>query len=277
MKTQIIVFLASGILCGAASAAEQTAPFQSPADKFAYSVGMSLGKNLKTLDIKLADKQLQILVQGLKDGMAGQAKLSNADATAALREYQQQAWKKLGEKNLKEAKEFLAKNKTRPGVKEFPSGLQYQVLKEGSGESPSADDTVVVNYQGSLLDGTIFDDSARRGRPARFVVKRVIKGWQEALTHMKPGDKWRIFIPPQLAYGERGRRPLIGPNALLVFEVELVSVERGGKSASRPIVTSPIIKVPSKEEIQKGAKPEIINPSQLKKNLQKSKPAKAKN
>ena len=212
MKTQIIVFLASGILCGAASAAEQTAPFQSP-----------------------------------------------------------------GEKNLKEAKEFLAKNKTRPGVKEFPSGLQYQVLKEGSGESPSADDTVVVNYQGSLLDGTIFDDSARRGRPARFVVKRVIKGWQEALTHMKPGDKWRIFIPPQLAYGERGRRPLIGPNALLVFEVELVSVERGGKSASRPIVTSPIIKVPSKEEIQKGAKPEIINPSQLKKNLQKSKPAKAKN
>src|SRR5581483_5600494 len=175
--------------------------------------------------------------------------------------------KQLAEKNKKEGDAFLAANKSKPGVKSFDSGLQYQVLTEGTGETPKPGDTVAANYRGTLIDGTEFD-SSKPGQPTSFPVTGVIPGWTEALEHMKTGSKWKLFIPSNLAYGERGQRPKIAPNAALIFEVELVSVTPGQAPAATvkpatgvqpvasatPPLTSDIIKVPSAEELKKGAK-----------------------
>jgi len=138
---------------------------------------------------------------------------------------QAEAMKTLGEKNRKEGEAFLAENKTKDGVVALPSGLQYKILKEGDGKKPTADDAVVCNYRGTLLDGTEFDSSFKRNQPATFPVKGVIKGWTEALQLMPAGSKWQLFIPPSLGYGERGAANLIGPNATLIFEVELISIQ----------------------------------------------------
>ena len=133
--------------------------------------------------------------------------------------------KQLGEKNKKEGEAFLAENKTKEGVKTLQSGLQYKVIKEGTGKTPKADETVVTNYRGTLTDGTEFDSSYKRGQPATFPVKGVIPGWTEALQLMREGSKWELFIPSSLAYGERGAGNTIGPNATLIFEIELISVK----------------------------------------------------
>ena len=133
--------------------------------------------------------------------------------------------RKLGEKNKKEGETFLAENKKKPGVVTLPSGLQYKILKEGTGRNPKATDTVVTHYRGTLLDGKEFDSSYKRGEPATFPLNGVIRGWTEALQLMKPGAKWQLFIPPQLAYGERGAGQDIGPNATLIFEVELIAIK----------------------------------------------------
>src|SRR5271169_989304 len=134
-----------------------------------------------------------------------------------------------GEANKKQGDAFLAENKTKEGVVTLPSGLQYKILKEGTGPKPTASDTVVTNYRGTLLNGTVFDSSYKRGQPATFGVGQVIKGWTEALQLMPTGSKWQLFIPPALAYGERGAGADIGPNATLIFEVELLSIQEKAK------------------------------------------------
>jgi len=142
-----------------------------------------------------------------------------------LMEKQAEKTKLMGEKNKKEGEAFLAENKKKEGVVTLPSGLQYKVIKEGTGKQPSADATVETNYRGTLIDGTEFDSSYKRGQAATFPVNGVIAGWTEALQLMKEGAKWQLFVPANLAYGERGAGNVIGPNATLIFEVELISVK----------------------------------------------------
>jgi FKBP-type peptidyl-prolyl cis-trans isomerase len=199
-------------------------------DKISYALGMNMAKTLQrqSLDVK-AD----VLASGLKDELAGKKTLLTEDEAKAtlmalqndMREKQQAKAQQLGEANKKEGADFLAANKGKPGVVALPSGLQYKILKEGTGPKPSASDSVVCNYRGTLINGTEFDSSYKRGQPATFPVTGVIKGWTEALQLMPVGSKWQLFIPPDMAYGERGAGADIGPNATLVFEVELLSIQ----------------------------------------------------
>jgi len=211
-------------------AAQETPLLKDQTEKLSYALGMDLGSQLKKQSVQIDP---DIFVKGLKDSFAGGATLlSETEALAAiaalqteLMKKQAEAMKTLGEKNRKEGEAFLAENRTRDGVVSLPSGLQYKILKEGEGKKPTADDTVVCNYRGTLLDGTEFDSSFKRNQPAAFPVKGVIKGWTEALQLMPAGSKWQLFIPSALAYGERGAANLIGPNATLIFEVELISIQ----------------------------------------------------
>jgi FKBP-type peptidyl-prolyl cis-trans isomerase len=177
-----------------------------------------------------------ILLRGLKDGMAGgktlmtddDAKTAMTALQADLRKKQDAKMEIVGEANKKEGDAFLAANKTKQGVVALPSGLQYKILKEGAGPKPTAADTVVCNYKGTLLDNTEFDSSYKRGQPATFPVGQVIKGWTEVLQLMPVGSKWEVFIPSELAYGPRGPGQgggAIGPNATLIFEIELLSIQ----------------------------------------------------
>ncbi len=154
--------------------------------------------------------------------------MTDEQAVAALNRYhgaRSKHNKKLGETNMKDGAEFLAANKTKDGVITLPSGLQYKIMTAGTGAKPGPGDTVVCNYRGTLINGTEFDSSYKRGQPASFPVNRVIPGWTEALQMMPVGSKWQLFIPPDLAYGARGAGGVIGPNATLVFEVELISIQ----------------------------------------------------
>jgi len=201
----------------------------------------------------------------MKDASAGKTLLTDTEARDAIMAFQTQARTQLAAKNKKAAEEFLAANATKAGIVSTPSGLQYKVLAEGSGESPKSLDNVTVHYKGTLLDGTEFDSSYKRNQPATFGVGSVIKGWTEALQLMRPGAKYELFIKPELAYGEAGR-PGIPPNSLLTFEVELLSFQSQPVPPTPPQpVTSDIIKVPSKEELEKGAKIEVIKASELEK------------
>lgn len=204
-------------------------------DKNSYALGWDIGNTLKKQPI---DLNFDALAEGLKDAVSGSKPLMTEqevhDTLVAVRNEviaKQEARRKAqGEKNKKEGEAFLAKNKKEKGVKTLPSGLQYKVITEGKGKTPKETDMVTVNYRGTLIDGTEFDSSYKRGQPATFPVNGVIKGWTEALKLMKEGSKWQLFIPPNLAYGERGAGQLIGPNAVLIFEVELLSVRpREGK------------------------------------------------
>jgi FKBP-type peptidyl-prolyl cis-trans isomerase FklB len=199
-------------------------------DKTSYAIGLNIGKGLHRDSV---DVDPNILLQGLKDALAGgKTLLTDDEAKAAMtalqndvRKKQEERMQQAGETNKKEGDAFLAANKTKEGVVTLPSGLQYKILKEGTGPKPSASDTVVCNYKGTLLNNTEFDSSYKRGQPATFPVGKVIKGWTEALQLMPVGSKWQLFIPSELAYGPRGAGPDIGPNATLVFEVELLSIQ----------------------------------------------------
>jgi FKBP-type peptidyl-prolyl cis-trans isomerase FklB len=213
-------------------AADSAAP-TSKKDKISYSIGMDIGTSLKRQDIDLnADE----LAAGLRDALSGgKPKLTEDEVHKILTEFQQELQAKaqersqqLAEKNKKEGEAFLAANKKKPGVKTLPSGLQYKVITDGKGPIPKATDTVTTNYKGTLVDGTEFDSSYKRGEPATFPVNGVIKGWTEALQLMKVGSKWELYVPSDLAYGPRGAGQMIGPNSTLVFEVELLSI--GDKS-----------------------------------------------
>ena len=208
-------------------------------DKVSYSIGLDIGTTFKKQKMEINS---DALVAGLKDGMSGAKPALNPDEVRQvmmefskdMREKTAAATKEAAEKNSKESEKFLAENKAKPGVKTTASGLQYKVEKEGSGTPPKETDTVVVNYRGTLIDGTEFDSSYKRGEPATFPVNRVIKGWTEALQLMKPGAKYQLVIPPDLAYGPGGTGGDIGPNATLIFEVELISAKPGEASAPSP-------------------------------------------
>ncbi len=254
----------SGLLAVGAQAADADV-LKDSNQKFSYGLGMSLGTNLKRSGTDPAQVDFGLLEKGMKDAAEGKTLLTEMEARGAIMAFQTEARKKLAEKNKVAAEEFLAANKGKEGVKTTASGLQYKVLAEGQGDSPKATDNVTVQYKGTLLDGTEFDNSYKRNQPASFGVSQVIKGWTEGLQLMKPGAKFEFFIPPELAYGEAGR-PGIPPNALLTFEVELISVQTAPPAAApaQP-VTSDIIKVPSKEELDKGAKIEVIKAADLEK------------
>jgi FKBP-type peptidyl-prolyl cis-trans isomerase FklB len=187
--------------------------------KVNYSLGFELGKDLNSQDLPILP---EALLRGVEDGRSGAKPLVDF-------RLRQQALKdiraKRAEENLQQAQAFLAANAEKEGVQTLPSGLQYKEIRAGEGKTPGSDDTVVVQYRGSLIDGTEFDSSYERGKPATFQVKRVIKGWKEGLQLMKEGAKWELYIPPDLAYGKRGRQKRIPPNSALIFEVELISVK----------------------------------------------------
>jgi FKBP-type peptidyl-prolyl cis-trans isomerase FklB len=196
--------------------------------KQSYSIGYDFGQNIQQ---NLSDIELKLFINGLEDAFQKKApQMKKEDMAAAIQTYREKLMAKQQKEqeskslsNKKASEEFLAANKAKKGVVTLPSGLQYVVLADGTGKSPSAEDTVTVHYRGTLINGEEFDSSYRRNEPATFAVSGVIKGWTEALQLMKEGAKWQLFIPPQLAYGERGMGS-IGPNELLIFEVELVKV-----------------------------------------------------
>lgn len=198
-------------------------------DKASYSIGVSIGKNLKDQKV---DITTDILVKGLLDAYTGaKTQLTEKEMGDVLTQFQQEimakaqeeAAKKGGENKTKGEK-FLADNKNKPGVKSTPSGLQYSVITEGTGPKPTASSTVKVHYTGKLIDGTTFDSSVDRGEPVEFPLNGVIKGWTEGVQLMSKGSKYKFFIPSDLAYGDRGAGNAIGPNETLIFEVELLDI-----------------------------------------------------
>ena len=199
-------------------------------DKVSYALGMNIAKNLQRQSV---DVDPEVLSRALKDVLGGNKTLLTEDEAKAtlialqndMRAAQQDKAEQLAVANKKEGEDFLAANKSKEGVVALPSGLQYKILKEGTGPKPSASDSVVCNYRGTLISGTEFDSSYKRGQPATFPVNGVIKGWTEALQLMPVGSKWELFIPPDLAYGDHGAGPDIGPAATLIFEVELLSIQ----------------------------------------------------
>jgi FKBP-type peptidyl-prolyl cis-trans isomerase len=224
----------------AAPAAKTAAPplaLKTQKEKFSYALGMKMGESLHKQSVPVNSA---IFARGFRDGLAGgKTALTEEEAQAAMKEMQQEIGKQqqekqaaLGAGNKKVGEAFLAANKSKEGVVTLPSGLQYKILKAGSGPKPTKDDSVVCNYRGTLIDGKEFDSSYKRGQPATFPVTGVIKGWTEALQLMPVGSKWQLFIPPDLAYGERGAGADIGPDSTLVFEVELMSIQEKSKEAA---------------------------------------------
>jgi FKBP-type peptidyl-prolyl cis-trans isomerase FklB len=188
-------------------------------EKVSYIIGMDIGGNLKRQSI---DVDPNILTKGVQDALSGaKPLLSNEEIQETMVAFQ----KEMMEKQKQRGEAFLSENKKKEGIKTLPSGLQYKVIKAGTGRKPKLNNTVTINYRGTLIDGTEFDSSYRHGQPATFPVSGVIPGWTEALQLMEEGAKWQFFIPPNLAYGDRGAGGLIGPNATLIFEVELISVQ----------------------------------------------------
>jgi len=233
MKYSMIAVSALGLLYGAGvCAAEESAEARTEAprstesveiktdeEKVNYSLGFELGKDLKGQELKLLP---DALLRGAEDGLSGNKALVNTrQQAAALKQIREMR----AQENLEQSRAFLTRIAKKEGMVTLPSGLQYREVQAGEGKTPGADDSVLVNYRGSLIDGSEFDSSYERGKPAAFQVKKVIKGWREALQLMKEGAKWELFIPPELAYGKRGRPKTIPPNSALVFEVELIAVK----------------------------------------------------
>ena len=193
-------------------------------EKVSYALGLSIGNNLLGSGIK--DLNTDEFVKAIKAVMAGEKpEMSYEEAKQVLDTFFHDLANKINEKNIQAGKDFLAKNKEQEGVIELASGLQYQILTSGAGKSPSITNRVKCHYTGMLLDGTVFDSSVQRGEPAEFGVNQVIAGWTEALQLMKEGDKWRLFIPSDMAYGARGAGNSIPPHATLIFDVELIEVK----------------------------------------------------
>ncbi len=200
---------------------------KSTKDRISYIIGRDMASNLAKQGIEV---EAEAFMAGFKEVAAGKpSSLSQAEVQQAMMALQQEMSQKQGasgSENKQQGEAFLAENKEKEGVKTLESGLQYQILQEGSGKSPAASDRVTTHYHGTLIDGTVFDSSYERGQPATFPVNGVIAGWTEALQLMKEGAKWRLFIPSELAYGSQGAGDAIGPNTTLIFDVELISVNR---------------------------------------------------
>ncbi len=217
-------------LCASAYCAEGDLVLKTDKDKVSYSIGADIGKSFRTRGLDLNE---QILIQGFKDAYAGKKTLlTDEEAQAALEAYkkemmakQEATAKEQAAKNVKEGATFLAENKKKEGVKTTATGVQYKILTAGTGKMPKATDTVKVHYRGTLIDGTEFDSSLKTKEPVTFPVNGVIPGWTEVLQLMPTGSKWQVVIPSNLAYGEAGAGQVIGPNATLIFDVELLSIE----------------------------------------------------
>jgi FKBP-type peptidyl-prolyl cis-trans isomerase FklB len=229
MKSYLIPSLALGLFVTTVHSQDKL-DLTDPKQKASYSIGADIGSNMKRQDL---DVDPAAMAAGLADAFSGKLQLSEAERKEALDAFRnsmmarmQAKQKESGDKNLKEGTAFLAANAKKEGVNTTASGLQYKVLKSGSGKSPAKSDTVKVHYHGTLIDGTVFDSSVERGEPVSFAVNQVIPGWTEALQLMKEGDKWQLFIPSNLAYAERGAGGKIGPNSALLFDVELLSIEK---------------------------------------------------
>lgn len=229
MNKYIAIIMGLGFAVCAAQAEEKLDLSQSK-QRISYSIGSNIGSSFKQQELDLDAKAL---AAGISDAMAGKSTLTEAEIRETLKQFQTELQskmelkqKELGEKNLKAGDVFLAENGKKEGVKSTSTGLQYKVIKTGSGKSPKATDTVKVHYHGTLIDGTVFDSSVDRGEPVTFPLNEVIPGWTEALQLMKEGDKWKLFIPSKLAYGPRGASEKIGPNSTLIFDVELISIEK---------------------------------------------------
>jgi FKBP-type peptidyl-prolyl cis-trans isomerase FklB len=229
MKKLIVVVIVLSLFSGELIAQKNRTP-KTKKEKVSYSIGVNIGKNMKTQGI---DLDQGLLTQGIKDGLnSSKTAMSDKDMESAMTAFQQEMMGKMqakqkvdGEKNAKEGEAFLAANKNKEGVITLPSGLQYKIIKSGEGPKPTKDQTVKCNYRGTLIDGTEFDSSYKRGEPAEFPVGGVIKGWIEALQLMPVGSKWQLFIPSDLAYGPNGASQTIGPNATLIFDIELLSIK----------------------------------------------------
>ena len=254
---------------------------QEQKERWSYAIGVNIGNSIKRGGVEL---DLDTMMKAMKDTLAGkEPNLTEPQMREAFSSYQLESRAKMeevrkqeAEKNTKAGEAFLAENKNKPGVKTVtvstPTGgsaeLQYKVITEGTGPMPKSNDVVMVNYRGTLINGKEFDSSAKHGdKPAKFPLTRVIRGWTDALEMMKVGSKWEIFLPPSLAYGDRGSGPQIEPGSTLIFEMELVGIETppppAAAAAPAAPLTSDIIKVPSAEELKKGAKIEVIKAEDL--------------
>lgn len=225
MKANVIVISAIAILTLSACNMGD-ADLKTDEQKFSYAIGLQIGQNLKRQGMEVdTDALAQAIIDVMSDS---EHKLSKEEMQAAMQAAQKKKVAErdeLGKKNLEEEKKFLAENGKKEGVVTTKSGVQYKVTEKGTGKNPKATDTVVVHYRGTLTDGREFDSSYKRNEPATFAVNGVIKGWQEILPMMKEGGKWHVAIPSSLGYGARGAGGMIGPNATLVFEIQLVSIK----------------------------------------------------
>ena len=217
MKKVIFTFVIVAMLYGVSFAA-QMLPLKDENDRLNYSLGFQIGDSLRRQGVKVSP---DVLLKGIQDALSASEPLMSLEEMKKTLASERQEKRKMAEQYWREGQEFLANNAKKPGVVTLPSGLQYKVIREGTGKSPGTNDSVTVDYRGTLINGQEFDSSYRKGEPATFRVDGVIKGWTEALQLMKEGAKWQLFIPPDLAYGRRG--PL--ENQTLIFDVELISVK----------------------------------------------------
>ncbi len=240
--TTLILLLAGLGACKKAGTAEvktlKTEDLNSQKKKVSYAIGLDIGQNFKT---RAMDIDMELLIQGLRDSQKTEKPLlSSEEIQKVMTQFQQDMMKAEQEKravqgqgNKAREEAFLKENALKPGVKVTASGLQYKVITQGTGPQPKESDTVKVHYRGTLLDGTEFDSSYKRNEPAVFPLNGVIKGWTEALQLMKVGSKYQIFLPSGLAYGDRGAGQVIGPNATLIFDVELLGIEKTAPAAAK--------------------------------------------
>lgn len=271
------MILAVSLSAAAPLLADGTNQLADEKSRVSYALGMGVGYQWKQQEL---DFDPDLYARGIKDAMSGGATLittNQALATIAafrkeLDAKDQQKRMELAAKNKAEGDAFLAKNKTQPGVVTLPDGLQYKVITEGNGAMPGDGDVVSVNIRGTFIDGAEWENTARTGKPIQFTIGQIFRGWSEAFKLMKTGSKWQLFSPSELAFGESGlSSPRIPPNSALIIEVELLSVQHPSPqpasappAASQPL-TSDIIKVPSADEMKKGAKIEVIKPEDAQK------------
>lgn len=226
MKTTLLAILGLGLALNSAHAQDKP-NLSDPKQRLNYIIGTDIGENLKDLKDQGVELDLKALSAGMADSLADKVALTPEQMKETMMQFQKDMQTKAkadGEKNLKAGEEFLTANRKKEGVKTLASGLQYKVMKAGTGKIPKATDKVKVHYKGTFIDGKVFDSSIERNEPAIFGVREVIPGWTEALQLMKIGEKWQLFIPAKLAYGESGR-PGIAPNSVLIFEIELLGIE----------------------------------------------------
>jgi len=225
MKIRYLPALLACVFVVAAHADEKVS-LKTQKQKFSYAVGLQVGQSLLRQGVDLDVNAFTLAIHDVVNG--AQPRLTMDELKSVLQTEQKKLLAEqavVAKKNAAAGKKFLAENQKKKGVVETPSGLQYEILKRGNGKKPTKDSIVTVNYRGTLIDGREFDSSARHGKPATLQVDKVIKGWQEVLPMMSVGSKWRIFVPPQLAYGDRGAGQVIGPDETLIFDIELLKVQ----------------------------------------------------